>query len=82
MKTNLLKILWKKEKRHWKRTFDSVKKVNNRIGKIFTTLVLMTIGNVVHYSFVLMSTLWQSLLFIVARKSFKRNLLRQELRLA
>ena len=81
MKTNLIQILWKKEKRHWKRTFDSIKKVDNWIGKIFAALVLMIIGNVVHYAFVLMSTSWQSVLFIVARKQFKLNLQRQLVRL-
>jgi len=80
MKTTMVKILWKKEKRHWKRTFDSIKKVNNWIGKIFATLVLMTIGNIAHYGFAIMSTLWQSILFIVARKRFKLNLQRQALR--
>jgi hypothetical protein len=80
MKTTMVKILWKKEKRHWKRTFDSIKKVNNWIGKIVATIVLMLLGNLVHYAFVIMSTLWQSILFIVARKRFKLNLQRQALR--
>lgn len=81
MKTNLVKILWIKEKRHWGRTFLSVKKINNWIGKIVAVLVLMTIGNIVHYAFSLMSTLWQSFLFLIARKRFKINLQRQLVRL-
>ena len=81
MKTNLVKILWKKEKRHWNRTFSAIGKVKNWIGKIVATIVLMTIGNIAHYGFAIMSTLWQSLLFIIARKQFKINLQRQLLRL-
>lgn len=74
MKTNLIQILWKKEKRHWKRTFDSIKKVDNWIGKVFATIVLMTIGNIVHYAFVIMHTLYEMFLWVVARKAFKENL--------
>ena len=79
MKTTLVKVLWKKEKRHWKRTFDSIRKVNNVVGKFVVSLVLMTVGNLVHYAFVLMSSLWQSILYVVARNRFKLNLQRQEL---
>jgi len=81
MKTTLIQILWKKEKRHWKRTLNSIKKVDNVVGKVFTTFILMLFGNLVHYGFVFMSTLWQSLLFVVARKRFRLNLQRQLIRL-
>ena len=77
----MVKILWKKEKRHWKRTFNAIGGVKNWIGKIVATLVLMTLGNIAHYGFAVMSTLWQSLLFLIARKQFKTNLQRQALRL-
>lgn len=81
MKTTLIQILWKKEKRHWNRTFGSIKKVNSGVGKVFAGLVLLTIGNLTHYGFALMSTLWQTVLFLVARKRFKLNLQRQAIRL-
>lgn len=81
MKTTLILILWKKEKRHWNRTFESIKKVDNVVGKVFTGLVLLTIGNLIHYAFALMSTLWQSILFLVARQRFKLNLNKQLIRL-
>lgn len=77
---NLAQILWKKEIRHWKRTFDSIGKVDNWIGKVFTSIVLMIFGNLAHYGFAIMSTLWQLVLFVVARKRFKLNLQRQALR--
>ena len=81
MKTTLFQILWKKEKRHWKRTFASIGKVNNIIGKFVAGLVLLTVGNLTHYGFALMSTFWQLLLFVMARKRFKLNLQRQLVRL-
>lgn len=79
MKTNLAKILWKKEVQHWKRTFSTLKKVNNWVGKFLIGIILLTVGNIVHYAFVLMSTAWESLLWVVARKQFKTNLQRMAL---
>ena len=81
MKTTLAKILWKKEKRHWNRTFGVFKKFNNLFGKLTLGVILAFLGPIVHYAFVFMSTLWQSLLFVLFRKQFKINLQRQLLRL-
>ena len=81
MKTTLLEILWMKEKRHWKRTVDVFKKFNHWFGKLTLGSFLAVTGTLVHIGFALMSTAWQSLLFVVARKRFKINLERQLLRL-
>ena len=81
MKTTLLKILWIKEKRHWKRTKDVFKKFNHWFGKLTLGAILAVIGTLVHIGFALMSTAWQSLMFLVYRKQFKVNLQRQLLRL-
>ena len=80
MKTNLMKLLWIKEKRHWKRTFEVFSKFNNWFGKLTLGIVLAVLGTVVHIAFVLMSTAWQSLMFVFFRKQFKLNLQRQALR--
>lgn len=81
MKTNMMKILWIKEKRHWKRTVGAFGKFNNWFGKLTLGVLLAVIGTVVHIAFVLMSTAWQTLMFLVYRKQFKINLQRQLLRL-
>ena len=79
MKTTLASILWKKEKKHWNRTFKVFAKFNNWFFKIVLGLILASIGTVVHYAFALMSTSWNSLLWLVARKRFKLNLQRMAL---
>lgn len=81
METSLLKITWIKEKKHWKRTFDVFGKFKNWFGKITLGVILAIVGTVVHYAFVSMSTLWQSLMFFINRKKFKINLQRQLLKL-
>ena len=79
MKTNLMKILWKKEIKHWKRFLEMQRKfgswgVRLTIGLIFS--IFLIIG---HYGFVFMSTLWEIFLWIVAKKYFKANLQRMAL---
>ena len=81
MKTSLMKILWIKEKKHWKRTFNVFGKFNNWFGKLTLGVLLSILGTLVHYAFVLMSTLWQLIMFFLFRKQFKINLQRQLLRL-
>ena len=79
MKTNLAVILWKKEKKHWNRTFGVFAKFNNLIVKVVLGLILAIVGTIVHYAFALMSMLWSSLLWVVARRRFKLNLQRMAL---
>ena len=74
MKTNLITILWKKEKNHWNRTFETVNKVNNWVGKIAMGIILLTIGNFTHYAFAIMHTLYEIFLWLFFRKAFKANL--------
>ena len=81
MKTSLAHITWIKEKKHWNRTFNVFKKFNNWFGKLTLGVILAIIGTAVHYAFVLMSTAWQSFMFLLFRKRFKINLQRQLLRL-
>jgi len=81
METTLLEILWIKEKRHWKRTIEVFNKFNHWFGKITLGAILAIIGTVVHIAFALMSTAWQSLMFLLFRKQFKVNLQRQLLKL-
>lgn len=81
MKTTLLNILWIKEKKHWKRTIDVFKKFNHWFGKLTLGAILTVIGTLVHYAFALMSTTWQTLMFVFFRKQFKINLQRQLLKL-
>lgn len=80
MKTNLFKILWKKEKIHW-----------NRIGKIFSRFqgwlnkatfgfIVVVLVSIFHYIFALMHTLYEILLFIFARELFKTNLQKMALK--
>ena len=81
MKTSLVKILWIKEKRHWKRTIGAFGKFNNWFGKLTLGLFLAILGTIVHLAFVFMSTAWQSVMFLFFRKQFKLNLQRQVIRL-
>lgn len=79
MKTTLFKILWKKELNHWKQFIEMQRKfkgwgVRLTIGLIFSIFFILG-----HYGFALMSTLWETFLWIVARKYFKANLQRMAL---
>lgn len=81
MKTSLIQITWIKEKKHWKRTFSVFGKFNNWFSKLTLGVILAIIGTLVHYAFVLMSTAWQSVMFLFFRKQFKSNLQKQLIRL-
>ena len=67
------------EKIHWNRTFGVFAKFNNWIVKVILGLILAIVGTIVHYCFALMSTSWNGLLWLVARKRFKINLQRMAL---
>ena len=81
MKTSLAHITWIKEKKHWNRTIGAFGKFNTWFGKATLGIILAIIGTLVHYAFVLMSTAWQTVMFVFFRKRFKINLQRQLLRL-
>jgi len=74
MKTTLFSILWNKEKMHWKRIKQIFGKFNNWIGKISFGFVVVVLVTVFHYAFAVMHTLYEILLFIFTRETFKRNL--------
>jgi len=79
MKTNLAKILWMKEKKHWKRLGQMFKKFNDWFSKLTFGLIVAILLIIIHYCFVLMHTLYETLLFVVARKAFKANIQRMAL---
>lgn len=81
MKINLAQILWKKEKKHWNRTFNVFSKFNNWFAKIVLGLILTIIGTIVHYCFVIMHSLYEMLLWVFFRKAFKANLQKLALRI-
>jgi len=81
MKTNLAKILWKKEKIHWNRTMGVFTKFNNWFGKLTFGLLIAIIGTIAHYCFALMHTLYETLLWVFFRKAFKANLQKLALRI-
>lgn len=74
MKTNLFIILWKKEKIHWKRIGQLLKKFNGLAYKLSFGLIVALLVSIFHYVFALMHTLYEVFLFIFARQAFKANL--------
>ncbi len=74
MKTNLISILWKKEKIHWKRIGQMFKKFNGIASKLTFGLIVAILVSIGHYAFAIMHTLYEVFLYIFARKAFKANL--------
>jgi hypothetical protein len=74
MKTTLFTILWKKEKIHWIRLGQLLKKFNGYAYKLTFGLIVAILISIFHYIFALMHTLYEILLFIFARQAFKANL--------
>ncbi|MFW6246556.1 MAG: hypothetical protein ACOC22_00070 [bacterium] len=74
MKTTLFKILWLKEKKYWKRTVEMLKKFDSAWSKWTLGLIVTILVTLFHYAFALMHLLFESILFIFARKRFKHNL--------
>jgi hypothetical protein len=74
MKTTLLKILWKKEIIHWKRTGQMFKKFNSWISKLTFGLIVAVFITIFHYVFAIMHTLYEIFLFIFAKQLFQANL--------
>lgn len=76
MKTNLLKIIWLKEIKHWKLMRDALNKFNNFFAKITVGIIVVILISIFHYMFALMHTLYEILLYFFARNQFKANLLK------
>jgi len=74
MKTNLFKILWKKELIHWKRLGEMFTKFNNWISKLTFGIIVAVLITISHYAFAIMHTLYEIFLWIFFRKAFKANL--------
>lgn len=81
MKTTLAKILWEKEKIHWRRIKQMFGKFNGMLNKITFGLIVATLVILGHYAFALMHTLYECFLFIVARRAFKANLQKMMLKI-
>ena len=73
-KITLLRILWIKEKNHWKRIHTMFEKFDGWLNKLTFGLIVAFFVTVFHYAFALMHTLYEIFLFIFARKAFKANL--------
>jgi len=80
MKTNLAKILWKKEVIHWKRLGEMFTKFNNWISKLTFGLIVAILITIAHYLFAVMHTLFEMFLWVFFRKAFKANLQKMALR--
>lgn len=74
MKTNLVTILWKKEKIHWKRIMEMMGKFNGWVSKLTFGLIVAFFVTIFHYIFAIMHTLYEIFLFIFARQAFRANL--------
>lgn len=71
---DLFKILWKKEIIHWKRTKQIFSRFQSKSSKYTFGLIVISIGTLIHYCFVLMATSWELFLFIVAYKRYQINI--------
>lgn len=74
IKTTLIKVLWKKELIHWRRTKDLFKKFNGWLNKITFGLIVAILGTIFHYLFAIMHTLYEVFLYIFFRQAFRANL--------
>ena len=80
-KITLAKILWMKEKIHWKRTGQIFKKYDTVALRYTFGVFVAVLGICIHYAFVIMHTLFELMLFVFARKAFKANLQKMALKL-
>jgi len=79
MKTNLFKILWAKEKIHWKRLGIMFKRFNSIASKFTFGLIVASLIIIAHYVFAIMHTLYELILWAFFRRAFKANLQRMAL---
>jgi hypothetical protein len=80
MKTNLIKILWKKELIHWKRTKQIFGRFHGWLNKLTFGIIVVALIAIFHYIFAFMHTLYEIFLFIFARQLFKTNLQKMALK--
>ena len=81
MKTTLVKVLWKKEKIHWKRVGEMLGKFNGIVMKATFGIIVAFLVTLAHYAFALMHTLYEIVLWVFARQTFKANLQKLAVRL-
>jgi hypothetical protein len=74
MKTTLFNILWKKEKSHWRMIKEMLKTKFKGASKYTFGIIVALLVTLFHYMFATMHTLYEIVLFIFARNSFKANL--------
>jgi len=79
MKTNLFKILWAKEKVHWKRLGVMFNRFNSWVSKLTFGVIVAILICVAHYCFALMHTLYEMFLWVVARNAYRANIQRMAL---
>jgi hypothetical protein len=80
MKTTLLQIMLKKEKKHWGRVRQMFSKFGNWFSKLTFGVIVAVILIIVHYFMTAMATFWELLLFVCANKMFKANLQKMALK--
>ncbi len=73
-KTTLIKELWRKERVHWLRIVQMFERFNGWLNKCTWGLIVAFFVCLGHYAFALMSTLWETGVFLFARDTFKENL--------
>lgn len=71
---DLFNILWEKEIIHWKRTKRIFNRFQSKSSKYTFGVIVIFIGILLHYCFVLMATLWELFLFIVAYNRYQINI--------
>jgi len=74
MKTNLVNILWRKEKIHWKRICGLCDRFGGWVSKITFGLIVAILITIAHYLFALMHILYEIFLWVFFRKAFRANL--------
>ncbi len=76
--TKLLKILWSKEKIHYKRLIKCLHNIDNWPGKIIAWPLICITVTFFHYCFAIMHFLFETFMFIVNRKQFEKNIKKLE----
>lgn len=79
MRTNLLKVLWKKELIHWSRIMAMGNKYKSWLPKILAIIFIGFFISIFHYIFALMHLFYECMLYIFARKNYRENLKRLSL---
>ncbi len=70
----LIKILWKKEGRHYSRLWKLNKRIHNIIGKAVAWPMICISVTFFHYCFAIMHFLFETFLYIFKRGQFRVNM--------